>query len=74
MPDRRKSRIRAYRFIVEKAKKVNRGLTCESVKALADVNHIAPGAVDSLPELVAAVKKLLCPVVSETERVFMQLE
>jgi hypothetical protein len=67
--------MRAYRYIVEQAKKVNPGLSFESERTLADVTHISlddlarlkEGRDDPSPELVVALKRLLRPVTSETD-------
>ena len=75
MKDQSESRMRAYRYIVEQAKKLNSGLSFESEKTLADVTYISlndlvrlkEGRDDPSPELVVALKRLLRPVASETD-------
>ena len=75
MKDQYESRMRAYRYIVEQARKVNPGLSYESAKTLADVPYISlddlvrlkEGRDNPSPELVVALKRLLHPVASEAD-------
>ena len=75
MRDRRRSQTRAYHFIIEQAQKVNQDLSRKPDKRLESINYISlddllrlnEGVIDPSPELVAALKKLLRPVVSEAE-------
>lgn len=75
MADRRESRKRAYRYIMEQAKKLPWNLNHKSGKLTADINYVSlsdlkdlkEGLVDPSHELVVALKTLFSHVASEAE-------
>ncbi len=75
MTNRRQNRIRAYRYIVEQAKKMDQNLNYVSEKAFADVGYISldelaklkEGAIDPPAELVISLKKLFSGIASKAE-------
>ena len=68
MKDQSGNRMRAYRYIVEQAKKVNPGLRFELERTLADVTYISLDDLlrlkksrdDPSPELIVALNPLGC--------------
>ena len=75
MKNQRKNRIRAYRYIVEQAKKLNRDLERKQEQALSNVDYVSlnelldlkEGLRNPSQELVVALKNILSPVASATE-------
>ena len=75
MSNQHESRKRAYRYIVEQAKKVNWDPPIDSDERLADVldisirdlNSLKQGLSDPPPKLIVEFKKLFVPFIREDE-------